>query len=492
MQQVIKTDNTLHKEKRLRDKIKKINNNDVSFLVSWNFRNEVFNIKSYLTRNSKKDQILYIPLNVVSTISTSFADFVLGDGVQVEVSGDWLQDKWNAIAEANDFNELIHNMAIEQSAYWYANVRMRKGEDGNIILEQIPYEYYNPELDNIFLGEDPNVIHIISTRVENSTIKTEEVAKIQTYTKLPWGKWSIEYWIYKRAIQAPSAIAPMPTWTLVNEYQEPEIIDFLNIYTVSNKKMWGWVLWLSDFFDCLDLMEDVNDRLTQMSVQFIKHLNAKLSVPEGIKKAMDVHETKKGETTKPWEMEVYVHRAGEQPAQYIENTNHLMKEAKENLVLNLWLICASIQVPVAFLGVDDSHGSEKVEGIRLRMIRFIKKVARKQSKFEAMIKTMVKDALKFDGVDGKFDVTVKFADSDLTDKTVLFERYLKMFENELLSKKSAIWYMLDMDEKAVDDELKAINDELIGKVDDTEPDPKDPADPLWWDSNDDLLPKTTD
>lgn len=93
------------------------------------------------------------------------------------------------------------------------------------------------------------------------------------------------------------------------------------------------------------------------------------------------------------------------------------------------------------------------------MIRFLKKVQRKKAGFENMIKVMVKDTIKFAGIDTEISVEVKFADQDLRDDQVTFENYIKMFDSKLLSKKSAIGYLMDWDSDMVEKELEEIQKE---------------------------------
>jgi hypothetical protein len=52
----------------------------------------------------------------------------------------------------------------------------------------------------------------------------------------------------------------------------------------------------------LDLLEEVNDRFTQISVQFIKHLNSKISLPEWVSALLQNKEKK------IQNLEVFVHR----------------------------------------------------------------------------------------------------------------------------------------------------------------------------------------
>lgn len=460
MDKKIKITPAFIESKKVNDQIKKMNDNEASSYIKGNFRSEVFNLKTYLTNDKTKDQILYIPVNIVSLASWWFADFVIGDGVEVEITDEKAQARWLEISNDNDFDGILYNMAIEQSVYGYSSVRVRKDDDEEIVIDQVPFEYYYPDLTDVYLWEDPKKIYIISRNVTSDLTLKYETAKIQTIEKEDT-RWRIDIGIYKRVLSTTDE------WDLVEE-KSSEYIDFKNIYTVHNKKMWGDILWRSDFVDAIDLIQELNDRLTQISVQFVKHLNSKISVPAWLKKFLE------GKDKKMDDMEVLVHKEGERPAEYIENKNSLISEAIDYLDKVIRLLSAILQVPNSFLWQEESWGAEKVEALKIKMIRFIKKINRKQRAFEKVIKKLVKDTLEFDWIGMEWvEISVKFSDKDLTDDQVMFERYTTMFDKKLLSKQSAIWYLMDWDDKWVQKEIELIDKETQANMEKVV-DPKDP------------------
>lgn len=437
--------------KKLNDKIQKVYESDASHFVKGNFRAEVFNIKSFLTKSRNKDQILYIPINTVGMAWGGFADFCVGDGIEVEIDDETAQEKWNEIAESNSFDEILYNAIIEQSVYGYGNIRTRL-QDARVIIEQIPYKYYYPELSNIYFGEDPKTIHIISEsmQAENTIMKRESKAKIQTYTMI-WDKREIVEKLCKKEIDGRKVIS----------IESQETIDFLNIYRIDNKKLWDRYLWVSDFLDVLDLAEEVNDKVTQMSVEFIKHLRSKMSLPEGINKLIEAGGKDSDGKPKLWvqDLDVFVHRQGENPAQYIENKNFLIAEARQHIILIVRLMSALVQCPSSFFGIDEQGSEEKVEALKIKMMRFLKKVQRKQNAIKNTVKKIVKWSLLLAGINTDLSVEVKFSDDILIDKQQMFENYVVLNEKGLLSKKSTMWYVLDREVENVEKELLLLQEE---------------------------------
>jgi hypothetical protein len=206
-------------------------------------------------------------------MANTTADYLIGDGIEIAIDNEEAQKKWNEIAHANNFDQLVYNISLMNGIYGYAILRARKDEEQQIILEEIPYDYYFPQVEGLFLGEEPRVIYLISKINETLNAQVQSKAKIQSYTKLENGKRLIEYGLFKVSLDGCQ-------YTLEQELAPAEQLDFLNIYRFDNRKTSNKYLGISDYCDVLDLLEEVNDRFTQISVQFIKHLNSKISLPE--------------------------------------------------------------------------------------------------------------------------------------------------------------------------------------------------------------------
>lgn len=118
-----------------------------------------------------------------------------------------------------------------------------------------------------------------------------------------------------------------------------------------------------------------------------------------------------------------------------------------------------LQCPSSFFGVDEQGSEEKVEALKIKMMRFLKKVQRKQNAIKNTVKKIVQWVMTLSGVEKEFAIEVKFSDDMFIDKQKQFENFVLMNENWLLSKKSTIWYVLDRDEESVDKELALIKEE---------------------------------
>ena len=446
MQSTITIDSIITKEIKHRTLFHKIYTNETSHFVLGTFKANVFNIKSYLSNTSQKDEYLYLSVNLLSLMANTTADYIIWDGIHIAIDNEEAKNKRQEISMNNNFDELIYNIALNVGIYGYAVLRTRKDEDQTIVIEEIPYDYYYPQIEGLFLWEQPNTIYLISHINEtlNSTIQSK--AKIQTYSKQSNGTWLIEYGLYTVNLDGTN-------YTFEKELAPAETLDFLNIYRFDNKKIGSSYLWSSDYGDVLDLLEEVNDRFTQVSVQFIKHLNSKISLPEWVSALLQ------NKDKKIQNLEVFVHRQGEQPAQYIENNNSLIPEAQTYIDKILKLIGAITQIPISFFGFEEAGGAEKVEALRIRLTRFLKKIQRKQRMMELVLKKLVKETLQFAGIQWDYVIDVTFSDAMLKDLQQNTQMYIDLYTNSLVSQETAIWQIFSRDQDMVQQELTRIKQE---------------------------------
>ena len=446
MQTSINLDPIITNEIKHRSTFHKIYTNQTSHFVLGTFKAQVFNIKSYLSSATTKDEYLYLSVNLLSLMANTTADYLIGDGIQIEINNEQAKAKRDEIAHNNNFDELIYNVALNVWIYGYAVLRTRKDDEEEIVIEEIPYDYYYPQIEWLFLWEQPNTIYLISHINEtlNSTIQSK--AKIQTYTKQDNGSRLIEYGLYTVTLDGSA-------YTLEQELATPETLDFLNIYRFDNKRIWGKHLWISDYGDVLDLLEEVNDRFTQISVQFIKHLNSKISLPEWVSALLQNKEKK------IQNLEVFVHRQWEQPAQYIENHNSLIPEAQNYVDKILKLIWAITQIPLSFFWFEETGGAEKVEALRIRLTRFLKKIQRKQRMMELVLRKLVKETLTFAGITWEYTVDIKFSDAMLKDLQQNTQMYIDLYNTSLVSQETAIGQIFSRDATMVQQELDRIKQE---------------------------------
>jgi hypothetical protein len=236
MQHKINLDSIITKEISQRSKFQKIYENEASHFVLWTYKSQVFNIKSYLSDKLQKDEYLYLTVNLLSLMANTTADYIIGDGIEIAIDNKEAQAKRKEIADSNNMDELLYNIVLMSGIYGYSVVRSRKADDDRIVLEEIPYDYYFPQIEWLFLWEEPNIIYLISKINDTTLSQVQTKAKIQSYTQQPSWKRLIEYGLYKVSLD-------WSQYTLEQELAPPQEMDFLNIYRFDNRKTGNKYLW---------------------------------------------------------------------------------------------------------------------------------------------------------------------------------------------------------------------------------------------------------
>jgi hypothetical protein len=112
MQKSINLDPIITKEIKHRSTFHKIYTNQTSHFVLGTFKAQVFNIKSYLSSSNTKDEYLYLSVNLLSLMANTTADYLIGDGIQIDINNEQAKVKRDEIAHNNNFDELIYNVAL--------------------------------------------------------------------------------------------------------------------------------------------------------------------------------------------------------------------------------------------------------------------------------------------------------------------------------------------------------------------------------------------
>ncbi len=445
----IQIDPAIQKEIEKRKLFDKLYKNDLSHFLEGTFREQIFNIKSFLTKDQRKDELLYISVNLSSLIVKSFADFCFWDGLKIELSN--YQEEWKEIEENNYLDNVFYGAFINQSKTGYSILRTRK-ENDEVIIEEIPFDYYYPTISNLALWQEPTEHTIASFYVDEDGNQKANIQnyKLQENWKRLFTAWT---WTFD--------------WQTINfeEITLQEELDFLPIIRIDNQKIAGELFGRSDLEEVLDLLEEINDRITQISVQFIKHLNVKIALPESMLEWIE-RAKEEGKINSIQELDVIWFSQWEQKPEFIENKNMLITDALDYLDKLIKLTASIVQVPTSFFGIEEKGWAEKVEALRIRMMRFLKKVARKQRMFEKGLKDLIKKSLMLQGYNvDNLEIDVKFSDWIPQTLEQKAEIYQNLYLNWLVSKETAIKKIFDRDDLFVKEELAKIEQEdLVNKV----------------------------
>lgn len=434
------------------NRVAKLNN---YYNVFKGLHSKVFKLKSYFEEDSKKKTLLYLAYNVGQIISLTAADFLFGEQLKIQTNEPEEQKptekKINAIIQNNYLDEKLYQSAVMQDVAGFTVIAVRQ-KDKVAIIEEVPYDNYYPDFMGVRLGEEPRQIVIASyIDLVNPKNQKKETFLYKQIHKLENGKGKIvhELWTTTPDMKQ-SQLTELALFSADLPAEEDTELDYIPIFQIDNFKTVKERFGISTYESVMNLFEEINDRITQISVQLIKHLNSKVAVGEGVL-------SKKGEIDST--QDIFLVEKGDIIPQYIANSNPLIEEGFKQIEGLIRQICTVTQTPASFLGLDDKGGVEKVETAKLRMAAFLKKIKRKQRSYEAKLVDILKTALFFEGAK-KFpdNVDISFA-WDLGLPRDLFteaQTHQIMVESGMESKETAIRELKGFDGETLQNELDKI------------------------------------
>ena len=371
-------------------RVAKLNN---YYKVFKGLHNKVFKLKSYFEEDQKKRTLLYLAYNVGQVISLTAADFLFGEHLKIQTNEPEdkrpMEDKINRIIQSNYLDEKLYQSSVMQDVAGFAVFLVRQ-KDKEAVIEEVPYDNYFPSSEGVRLGEEPKEVIIASyvdlINPKNDKKETFIYKQIHSLEGSD-GKIVHELWSTTSDMRQSEKVDLAFYSEGLNE-EESTGLDYIPVFQIDNFKTIKERFGISTYESVMSLFEEINDRITQISVQLIKHLNAKVAVGEGIL-------NKKGDMET--DHEVFFVEKGDVVPQYITNSNPLIEEGFKQIEGLLRQVCTVTQTPVSFLGLEDKGGAEKVETVKIRLASFLKKIKRKQRSYEAKLVDILKTALFFEG-----------------------------------------------------------------------------------------------
>lgn len=415
---------------------------------------KVFGIKDYFVDLKDKERKLYITTNITALISEYFADLVVGDEVSFISTEKDQQELLDGIIERNNIKVNIFESAITQSTFGFVPMRVRKDEEGNAVIEEVPVDQYFPEFSSS-IGQEMNAVVLASfikitdkiTGKENDRLLKQiyEIDRNDVVT-FKFELWSVDSKKVQKERVPLSEYDP-------DLSENPIIIEEINelpIVQINNIKSSGQLFGKSDYKDIQPLVQEHNDRVTHISVQLIKHMNARLSVPQG---TLD----DKGEL-RAAEVDMFEVGEGDTKPEYVTNNNPLIDKGFEQILQLLRRISAISKVPTDVLGIEPKGGVEKVEAMRLRLFNTTRKVARKRLYIEGRLKGILKMALQLEGIKDPADISIEWGDplpeDELTKTTIAIDQ----IQGGVKSKRKAIKELQELTDEELDAELAEIEE----------------------------------
>lgn len=465
--------------------------NRQSYFTSTMFRENIYDIKSHLSNYTNKTERLYIPINYARLISHTFADYEVGWWFKVLFNGDEDTEKFDELREQTDFDSKIYKAMVKKSSMWYSVLRVIEDEkmpDGEKIkIEAIPTKNYFPNLDWLHLWatindvKEHNIVSIVKEGKEY-VVYIDSYQKEENWRKRIYGKYRY-----------------MPDFI----FDEPEVIDIIDEETLDHLPLFifnndlindednevddptNWkkptdeqsdflignsFFAESDYADCADIIQEINDRNSQVSVEFIKHLWSKMSVPNSFYKSLQtLKENMKRKAEAEWLtvpknmnneafFEWLVHWDGENPAQYITRDSSYISVSFEHIEKQIRFLSAITRIPQSFFSLEESSGKQQVGTMEKQLERFYMRVNQKRKSMASTLKRMCayimfRSTWKYEMPSISFkELQAKEFDSKVLSFTQLYGSWL-------VSRNRALVELFHYDEKELEKEIEEIEQE---------------------------------
>lgn len=355
-------------------------------------------VLKYFRNSTEKKNQLEVVQNVAGMISRVFADLMFTEEPKFGVQDKGLKAAIDDFSFRNDFANRLHESALTQSYAGRAYFEMFL-KDGLAYVTELNAANVYPQYPTMFAQGEP-VSVIISWE---PTIGGEPHRFIKTHTP-----GLITYELRKITSGGlDEGFVPLSVLDPSLPEFEQTGLDYIPVYMINNVKSGRENEGRSDYEDLRSLFEELTRVQSQVATQLKKHADAKMAVPPGVLDANG-----KLISTNAEMFEVASDQGdGFVIPQYITNSNPLIDAAFTQQAKIIEAIARVSEVSTVLIDWNVSGGAERVGALRLRMLRTMSKVKRKQRPYRKAITDMITDAMVLEGHPMKTaDLTIEFGD----------------------------------------------------------------------------------
>lgn len=461
-------------------KYAQIFSNQISKFAERDYRTSVFKIKSDLAHDLEKDEVLYIPVNLWRAITRAYTDFVIGMWYNVDFWSDELNEKFVEIDDWIKLQKILNEAIDIQSSIWYCVIRCRKRENDDFPrVEIIPVSNYCANMEWLSIWDSFEDIkeHYVFSVVDEWT-GGKKYFYVDRYEKNEnWKWWTGHYWEKWKYTANYVLSEKYEEWTEEPLEKLPLFLfnnDLTNIHVVeqtdSNKTRRDYYGDIprffnqSDYVDLADLFQEINDRWSQISVEFIKNLTSKLSVPAwfaSAQTAKNLRNKAKWEDDFSENPDYLVHNPGETPAQYITKDATYITVTLEQYFPHLLKLVAIISgVPASMLGASLYGGwNNPVWTTEKEYSTFYSRIEKKQLEIYSPLQKLFRMLVSLDWKEIAELPTIKFKKPTAYDIAERTNTAVTQMNAWIMSKKSAMMYTMGYDDSEAEEQLKEIQQE---------------------------------
>lgn len=425
-------------------------------------------------------ELLYISVNLASIICKKSADFLFGESLQVSAGKDdnsKEQEALDRLTENNEMNIKNYESAISNAFRGDSFYKVRVGQEMGgelppeldeykVIIEAQNAEYVFPET---MLG-DANKIkayHVaVPERIDDGIRELDDSEWVLHVESHYAGK--IEYSKFRLFPIEIDRFGEIKSWKIGYEFEEAREavatgVPMPLVVHVPNFALDDSWAGIDDLTEHRSLLDEINNRISQISDILDKHADAPIAVPVGT-----LREDANGNVVYNVAQEKVFEIAGKDDVipQYITNSNPLVTEAFNELDRLIDLLFTVAEIPSVALGRNDSgtSGSSGLS-IKWRMNSLLSKINRKRQYYDRGLKKVYLIAQLLENATGigSYEVTMP----KLKFKTGLPKDEMEQANimavrtggKPTISQKSAMMQLDDLSEAQVEAEIKRMEEE---------------------------------
>lgn len=445
--------------------------NEVSKFSERNFRKKTFTIKSDLAHDFDKDDTLYIPMNLWRVITRIFKDYVIGMGYTADFGDDKDNEEFINLADNLWLQKILNEAVNIQSSIGYCILRTRI-KDGEVKVEIIPVCNYACTTKDLHIGDGFYDIkeHFIFSIYEEDG---EKYFYVDRYVKEEnqWRGFFGERWSYnpnfilteRKSEGVEEVLDYFPLVLLNNDLSNFNLAT--NSTVINDKNSFGDLpkyFNQSDYVDLADVFQEINDRQSQISVEFIKNLTSKLSVPAGFKDAIKSQAIRKGADKNFVENpDFLIHNPWEVPAQYITKDPWYVQTAINDYIpLLLKEVAVLSGIPFSIIWTSVYGGNNPVGTTEKEFSTFYSRIQSKQLELYSSLQRLFKNIMFLKGIEVE-TVTIKFKNPTVRDVSERTNTAIQQMNAGIMSKETAMMYTMGYDQTEVEEEKKKIAEETM-------------------------------
>lgn len=443
------------------------------------FKGENFEVfKNYNGSKQQKD-LLYVSVNMAGIICKKSADFLFGEAVQVKSgTGDSSKEQlaFDRFVESNGMNILTYESALGNAYRGDSFIKIRYGQEyggelpkeldpAKVIIEPVNPEHVFPEAS--LYNKNKIIAYHIAVPV---LVDVDGEEAWQLFVESHYAG-RIEYRVYNlTAIETKyyGGYYEVIGWKVQDEVVEGRQVVYTGVATplvvhipnFSTDDTWEGV---DDLSEHVAILDEINNRLTQIADILDKHSDPAMAVPSGI-----LGEDAEGNPTFHVQRDKVFEVMGKDDVvpQYITWDGQL-QQAFTELEKLIDLLLTTAEIPAVALGKSDGGGTSGTSGlaIKWRMNNLLAKINRKRQYYARGLKQVFSIAQLLEKAVGiaDYEFTVPqltFQDGlpkdDTQEATVM---NIRTGGAKTISQKTAIMRMEGMTEEQADVEIARIKEE---------------------------------